>query len=278
MVKTLYLADLDGTLLNPNAELSQYTKDTLCRMITDGLYLSVATARTAETALKILEGIQWSVPLVFMNGVLVFDHVNKQYVHVLNLEAETVRKVISVLQEQNVTGLMYQLVNNVQLTYYESLDRKPLKDFVEGRVVRYNKVFHQANSFSEVSPENTIYFTLLDTHDKIKPVYDALSTVPGISRSLYSDIYSSDLWYLEIHHEKASKQNAVIYLRDTYEFESIIGFGDNLNDLPMFAACDIKVAVGNAMPEVKAAADFICDTNDNDGVAKWLEERILNES
>ena len=73
MNKTLYISDLDGTLLNPNAELPAYTKDALNRMIADGLCFSVATARTAASAFKILDGIQWKVPLVLLNGVLIYD-------------------------------------------------------------------------------------------------------------------------------------------------------------------------------------------------------------
>jgi len=66
-----------------------------------------------------------------------------------------------------------------------------------------------------------------------------------------------------------------LYLWETYGFERIVDFGDNLNDLPMFAACDVKVAVENANPDVKAAADYICGANNNDGVVKWLEENAL---
>ena len=87
--------------------------------------------------------------------------------------------------------------------------------------------------------------------------------------------YRPGFWFLEIFSDKASKQNAVKHLREAYSFERIIGFGDNLNDLPMFAACDVRVAVENAKPEVKTAANTICDTNNNDGVAKWLEETVL---
>ena len=104
--KTLYISDLDGTLLNRNAELSSYTKDTLNRMITDGLCFSVATARTAASAFKILDGVQWKVPLVLLNGVLIYDVVQKRYVQVLPLSAKTASAIISVLNELNTTGLM----------------------------------------------------------------------------------------------------------------------------------------------------------------------------
>ena len=269
--KTLYISDLDGTLLNRNAELSSYTKDTLNRMIADGLCFSVATARTAASAFKILDGVQWKVPLVLLNGVLIYDVAQKRYVQVLPLSAKIASAIISVLHELNTTGLMYQLKNNEQVTYYETHEHKPLRDFIEERKVRYNKVFTKVN-FSDVPPENIIYFTLLDKHEKIQGAYEVLSMIPDIYLSVYKDIYSSDLWYLEIHNDKATKQNGTLYLREAYGFERVIGFGDNLNDLPMFAACDVKIAVENANPEVRAAADYICDANDNDGVVKWLED------
>jgi len=64
-------------------------------------------------------------------------------------------------------------------------------------------------------------------------------------------------------------------MRQVYGFERVIGFGDNLNDLPMFAACDVKVAVKNARTEVISAADYICGRNIDDGVVKWLVENAL---
>jgi len=272
--QTLYISDLDGTLLNRNAELSSYTKDTLNRMIADGLCFSVATARTAATAFKILDGVQWNVPLVLLNGVLIYDVAQSRYVQELPLSVKTASTIISALHELNTTGLMYQLKNDEQITYYETLEHKPLRDFIEERKVRYNKVFQNAN-FSDVPPEDIIYFTLLDEREKIQSAQKILSVIPDICLSVYKDIYSTDLWYLEIHNDKATKQNGTLFLRETYGFERIIGFGDNLNDLPMFAACDVRVAVENAKPEVKASADYICDSNDSDGVAKWLEENVL---
>jgi Cof subfamily protein (haloacid dehalogenase superfamily) len=273
MPKTLYISDLDGTLLNKNAELSPYTKDALNRMIADGVHFSAATARTAASAFIILDGVQWTIPIVLLNGVLIYDTLQKRYVQVLSLSEKTTTAIISVLQELNTTGLMYQLKDNKQVTYYETLEHKPLGDFIKEREGRYNKVFNKVN-FSEVLPENTIYFTLLDTYEKIQLAHAALSEVPGICLSSYKDIYSPDLWYLEIHNDKATKQSGTEYLRDAYGFEHIVGFGDNLNDLPMFSACDVKVAVENANPDVKTAADYICEANDNDGVAKWIEANM----
>jgi hypothetical protein len=116
---------------------------------------------------------------------------------------------------------------------------------------------------------------LLDRREKLQPVHDVLAGSPNMNMTMYKDNYSPDLWYLEIFSAKASKRSAVDHLRETYGYDRIVGFGDNLNDLPMFAACDVCVAVENAFPEVKAAAGIICGANHEDGVAKWLEENAV---
>ena len=272
--RTLYISDLDGTLLNKNAELSLHTKNILNQMISDGVCFSVATARTAATALKILDGVDWNFPLVLLNGVLAYDTENNRYTQILTVNAKTVGIILTVFDKMNVTGLMYRLSNNEQMTYYESLENKALRDFVELRRAKYNKGFIHTENFSDLSFEDVIYFTVIDTYEKIMSVHDALSDILGINPEVYKDIYSPDLWFLEVFSSKASKYNAVIKLRETYGFDRVVGFGDNLNDLPLFEACDVKVAVQNANPKVKADADYICEANDKDGVVKWIAEDL----
>lgn len=268
--KTLYISDLDGTLLNANAELSATTTQILNRLIADGLHFSIATARTAASAFKILGNVQWRIPLVLMNGVLIYDPSRKGYSRVFSLSAEQVAEVISLLKCLNVTGLMYQLKDGEQFTYYESHANQPLLDFIEERKSRYNKVFIQTDAFMDIP--DVIYFTFLDTKNSIQRAYNAFSKIPGISKFIYKDIYSTDLWYLELHSDQASKKSGADFLRKAYGFDRVVGFGDNANDLPMFEACDIRVAVANAVPEVLADADVMCGRNTEDGVARWLEE------
>lgn len=276
MSKTLFISDLDGTLLNSSAELSKYTANALNTLIDNGLDLSIATARTLASSGKILADVKLNIPIVLMNGVLIYDVIQKRYIKINKLAIEAVATVIDILRTFDTTGFMYKLDDSELTTYYESLERKPLRDFVEERMTRYNKIFKQTDHFDDVSTDNIIYFTLLNTQEKLLPVHNALSSVTNLSTDMYKDNYSLDLWYLEVHSEKASKQNAVNYLREAYGYERVICFGDNLNDLPMFAASDVKVAVENAKQEVRAAADYICGTNDTDGVVKWLmSDQIL---
>jgi len=84
----------------------------------------------------------------------------------------------------------------------------------------------------------------------------------------------------QIMHKEATKSKAVAALAKQWGItrSEIIAFGDDLNDIDMLSCAGVSVAMENALDEVKTVADHICDTNDNDGVAKWLEEMGLSES
>lgn len=79
-------------------------------------------------------------------------------------------------------------------------------------------------------------------------------------------------WYL-FTNKAATKWNGVVSLSNNWGIlpENIVAFGDDFSDIEMLRKCGLGVAVGNAINEVKVVADYICDTNDEDGVATWLK-------
>ena len=274
-MKTLYISDLDGTLLNAQAELSDYTASVLNRLIACGIHFSVATARTAATSFLILENIKINIPVVLMNGVVIYDIAAKKYVKKEILQKEPKEQILSAMRRVNLTGLMYALSGDELVTYYERICNKALQDFIDERTVKYNKKFMQIDDFANADTD-VIYFCFLDSFENINRIYDELESIGDLQIEKYQDIYSGGaLWYLEVFNGTASKHNAVQFLREQYGFDRVIGFGDNLNDLSLFAACDECYAVANAKPEVKEAATAVIDSNIDDGVVRWLEERLL---
>ncbi len=274
-MKTLYISDLDGTLLNKNAELSEYTIDALNSLIDKGIHFSVATARTAETSVLILECVAINVPIILMNGVLIYDIAAKQYVKKEMLSEEKIAQILLAMKKIKQTGLMYALSGDKLITYYERIYSDALRDFVDERIRKYNKKFVQIDDFANADAD-IIYFCYMDTRENINRLYDEFKFISGLRIEKYQDIYSDgDLWYMEVFNNTASKYNAVQFLRQNYGFNKVIGFGDNLNDIPLFEACDECYAIGNAKPEVKEKATAVIDTNDEDGVAKWLEKNVI---
>lgn len=96
----------------------------------------------------------------------------------------------------------------------------------------------------------------------------------------YPEVYllsnNGESWH-QIMHTSSSKFNAIAFLskHTGIASEDIISFGDDYNDVEMLQKCGVGVAVENAVNEAKAAAKFICETNEKDGVAKYLEKYIL---
>ena len=271
MMKTLYLSDLDGTLLNSNAELSDFSKQKLNELIASGVDFSVATARTVATVKHILDGVNLCLPIILMNGVLIYDFASDTYLRKCTMPDTIVAKILSVLKSENSTAMMYKIQSDQQMTYFESSKNEHLSAFIEERQQRYQKPFCEV-SFDDISPDDTIYFAMLDTRENLLPVYEALKNVAELRMEMYLDIYSDTLWYLEIFSAEASKKTAALYLKEQLNVETMVGFGDNLNDLPLFEACDFACAVGNAKDEVKAVANVVIDENNEDGVVKWLEQ------
>ena len=95
MSKTLYISDLDGTLLLPDATVSEYTVNTINRLINNGLNFSVATARTAATCDRLLGDIKINIPIILMNGVIVYDFKTKKCINKALLSEDAKNKVIT---------------------------------------------------------------------------------------------------------------------------------------------------------------------------------------
>ena len=96
-----------------------------------------------------------------------------------------------------------------------------------------------------------------------------------LSLDFYQDIYNDGVWCLEAYSSSASKGAAAKLLQTITKAERLVAFGDSLNDLSLFAACDEAYAVENAHPQVKAAATGIIGKHYEDGVTRYLD-RLLN--
>ncbi|MDR0818844.1 MAG: HAD family hydrolase [Oscillospiraceae bacterium] len=270
-MKTLYVSDLDGTLLTGDAGITPYTTETLNRLIAEGLQFSVATARTEYTSRYILSGLNLELPVILNNGVVLYDPVKNRYTDVKYMPFTATKRVLELSNRFDLTGFMYSTDKLTTSVYYEPSRETPdMVEFREERRVKYNKKFIPAARLEQAADGNIFYFAFLCEYERLKPIYDELQDVTEIAVAFYRETYSENLWLLEIFSELGSKYNAVMALREQFGFERVVGFGDNLNDLPLFQACDECYAVANAREELKSAASGVIGSNTDDGVARWL--------
>ena len=107
---------------------------------------------------------------------------------------------------------------------------------------------------------------------RLEQMAKALGRTPGLTLDFYKDIYRDSCWCLEIFSGEASKRSAALRLKKMCGADYLIGFGDGVNDLPLFEACDEAYAVSNGCEALKEAADRVIRSNLENGVALFMEE------
>ena len=277
---TLFVTDLDGTLLNPDATLPEGAVEAIHDLHRNGVRLTCATARTIRSAAFILSGLPFPAPIALMNGVLMRDMNEGRYVDSNLLTPETADRILTVGGEPFV----YTLTPEGELfTAYHRIANEHMEDFIKERVDKYGKPFRQMEDFRLLLEEKQriIYCCYLDTDDRLRPVYEAICALrnnagePMVKCAYYSDHYRPGLWYLEVFSTGASKGNVCRRLRELTGRQVIVCFGDNNNDLPMFAESDYAFAVERAVDAVKEAADAVIPGEI--GVLEFIRNHVIQE-
>jgi len=272
-LKTLYLSDLDGTLLQPDESVSQFSVDTLNRLIESGVSFSFASARSNASALKITQKLNLNMPVIMLNGVLIYDCGTKKFLKVEYIPQKAVQLVCEAMKKCGINGFLYSFEDEKIVAHYEQLDTEELLDVKKDRTEKYNKKFVQVNDFSEVYSKPNVYFSIIALKEKLDVLHEMLSKEKELSLAYYADVYHPGVWYLEVFSSKASKFYGAQFIREYIKADKVVGFGDNFNDMPLKKAVDMFCAVGNALPEIKELADVVIGKNTEDGVARYIAEQ-----
>lgn len=269
----LYVSDLDGTLLRSDQVTSDYTNQVINTLVDKGMLFSYATARSLITAKKVTMGIQAKIPLIVYNGAFVIDNVTEEIL-IANYFDDTVLTLLDDLFNNNIYPIVYSYIKGSEkFSFVPELCTKGMNKFIESRNgdVRTNAV----SSLAELKLGNVFYITCIDDSEKLKPLYNKYKDTYHCV--FQTDIYTKDKW-LEIMPIEASKSNAIKQLQTMLGCEKLIAFGDGINDIDMFQIADESYAVANAHEELKKHATAVISSNDEDGVAKWLEGNFCTKN
>lgn len=268
---TLYISDLDGTLLDTKGRVSNYSKEQLNKLIDEGVNFSIATARTPATVVDLLEGVNINLPVVVMNGASIYDIKNNKYLDINYIKETAVERMLAILAGEGQNAFIYCIQEDHIYTYYSNLENKAQEVFYKERENNSRKTFMRGEK-----PNNmpVVYFVLIDTESTIRAFHEKIKDIDGIKGIAYKDVYLEDTYYLEIYHEEVSKAHAIKKIKGVCGFDKVVCFGDNLNDIPMFKISNECYAVENAKKELKQMATGVIGSNDEDGVAKFISKKI----
>lgn len=274
-MKTLYLSDLDGTLLSSDCILSKKSADILNFLLDKGLLFTVATARTCATVLDMFSGVKLNLPLILMNGVVLFDTVNDKNIICHSIDKASADEILCFFHEKNKAPMLYFQKDDYIEIHYSDLDNEYQREYVDNRNELSKKRFVYKSELNVSDEDNLIYIVTLDKPEQIIDIRDSIVKSDKVTCAFYSDNYT-DCNFLECMNKKASKATAAIELKKILGVDRIVAFGDNLNDIPMFDIADECYAVSNSCDELKAKATGVIGSNDQDSVAEFLLNRYYN--
>ena len=268
-MKTLYVSDLDGTLLKSDETISEYAAKTINSLTEQGMLFSYATARSYHTARKVTKGLEAKIPLIVYNGAFVLDNVTGE-VMFSNFFGEEAKKILDDFIGNGLCPIVYSYIDNVEkFSFIPDKCSKGQAEFLDSRKgdIRTNVV----SEMQQLYAGDIFYFTCIDDTEKLAPLYERYKDIYHCV--FQKDIYSGEQW-LEIMPLAASKSNAIRQLKEYLGCGRVVVFGDAINDLDMFQRADECYAVANAAPELKEIATQVIGGNNEDGVVKWLEQNF----
>ena len=270
----LFITDLDGTLLRKDKSISKYSVHTLNELIKKGYKISIATARSLSSAKAILEPLNLNIPIVLNNGGFIFDPVANKNLVANYMSNKITETIVEKSLEKGLNPFVHLEDNSINQLYYSGLFNHGEKDYYESRMKAKDKRFKEVKAY-DFNNKKIITIFFIGKEKELTSMYNYLKeNFSSLQYHLFLDVYSNYYW-LEINHLNATKKNGINFLKKHLEIDKVTCFGDNLNDISMFEVCEETYAVENAHVKLKEIAMGIIDSNENDGVAKFIESKVV---
>ena len=270
----LVAADMDGTLLNKDRKVTKYTKEVIKKAIAQGVYFVPATGRAVNALpeeLKQIDGIRYGI---FSNGATIYDLKEEKVVYKNHFETKRVLQLMEFLnqfdqiQSVSLNGQSYASKGGMRNIDYYELDPNT-KAIVEGTRVLVDDLELFVKEQAESVEKTTLLFKTMEERQR---VIEALGQFDDIQ-------FSSSLpKNLEISKKGCNKGDGLLHLAQALNLkrEELMACGDADNDREMLEAAGFAVVMENGLDSMKAIADYITVSNQEDGVAKAMEKFVLN--
>lgn len=243
--------DLDGTaIINAQDVLPSERLIKMIRAAEASFKLCAATGRPISSAQRVLDALGLVDPCVISAGTEIVDPRTGEILWACDIEPNDVHRVLDVCEPYP-----YELLVGNELVG-------------KGTAAKDRRV---------TEPVNVMYLMQCSEADAAK-ILDTLAEVSTISASGVTSWTGKDI-DIHITHKEATKEHAIAKLLEMIGVpkESVIGVGDANNDVHLFKSVGLKVAMGNATDILKSQADVVCESVENDGLAKIIEEMLISQ-
>lgn len=262
MIKMI-ATDIDGTIIKWGSEISSAVKQCVNELSKSGVKVVLVTGRMHCATTPVAQMLNLNTPIISYQGGLIKDFEGKT-LYENDLPSNYAKEIIKWGRKNHIHLNLY-----LDDKLYVEEDNDIVKYYTDGKFIDYTVC-----SFDDLNIEkvNKILAIDLQSPDKVTGWVEEL-------KEKYPDLYivKSTPFFCEIGSGVAKKSLGVKFLCDMWGFkqDEILTIGDQNNDIDLVKCGGIGVAMGNASDELKACADFVTDTVDNDGFVKAVEKFVL---
>lgn len=267
--------DIDGTLVNREEELTAATRKALVRAGEAGIHVILATGRRYSRTLHLVEPLAIEVPLITASGALVKCPHTHQTLHCSVFPDDVIRGILEILDEEGHDPIL------CADTYGQGFDYYMAREDVESvELAEYLRLNPDSGclwpDLVSNPPAGVFNGFAMGTKEQMLELDEKLHT--RLNGNLSTHVLRSPRYIgfmCEFAPRDVTKWSAIRQLAADWNVpdEAICAVGDDVNDIPMIEGAGLGIAMGNALPEVKAAADRIAPSQLDDGlvqVVDWL--------
>ncbi len=270
---TLYVSDLDGTLLTPEHTISPYSLEVINSLIDQGVLFTFATARSLASALPVTQGLNIKMPVIVYNGVFIMDLSSGEKLFSNYFTTSQTYTLKDIFTKIGISPMVYSFHTGIEkVTWRQSYENDGIRHYLTNR--KGDKRLHPLSDQEDIYKGDIFTFVCIGTREELFPVYEILKDHPEYHCYFQQELYRQEYW-CEIIPKTAGKANALLHLKSILGVKKVVSFGDAVNDIPLFAVSDECYAVSNAVDSLKQKSTGIIGGNNNDGVARWLLSNAL---
>ena len=276
--QTLYVSDLDGTLLRSDGSLSACTVRTLTRLIREGMPFTVASARGCGPIRNALGDLRLRLPVIATNGAYVSDLATGRHLAVHALPPAIAHDLWTLFDGHGYSPFVFTTDGGADRFYYtaESLRNDGMRRFHRKREIRQDPRLRRLDDLREGLDDQVVRFTYIDSRTRIQGLEREVRRHHGDAVQIHSHEHYEELWYhLTVLDPHATKDRGVAALKRVLDVEHcrLVVFGDEVNDIGLFRMADEAYAVAGAARELARHATAVICSNDDDAIARWLAHR-----
>lgn len=267
----LVIFDVDGTLVNDEGEIGDRTKQLIMVLKKFGVLFSFASGRLHSALIPIAEELKIHIPLISLDGTVIKSAAGKQFIYRSFLKESHVKKAIEYSEKYLI---------NIALCHTEAIYYTEQNSIIPKLMDKFGATYQEVGSYDDYTAQTLEIVFAGDNRRAVEYVRDKFSFPLsfGTSISFFRSQTHEGIYYLEVRRSGSSKgkamQRLLKYLSIKENKTAVIG--DWYNDLSLFETKGIKVALKNAIPELKKNADYtLTKSNNEEGVTEFLEA-LLN--